>query len=90
MRVSDSVVRPSSRFQPTPAGEGGRCLAQEAEAYAAKLQPTPAGEGGRCPRDRATRLPHRGFNPRPPVRAGDAAAFVVVCNSDLVSTHARR
>ncbi len=37
-----------------------------------KFQPTPAGEGGRCGRGQASAGAVECFNPRPPVRAGDA------------------
>ncbi len=44
-----------------------------AEWAVVSFQPTPAGEGGRCCRSTLHSVPLPGFNPRPPVRAGDAA-----------------
>ena len=60
-------------FQSAPAIAGGRCLfGNAASAVAALFQSAPAIAGGRCGNDRGHARGTAGFNPRPPLLAGDA------------------
>ena len=46
---------------------------QSQRLQAAEFQSTPANTGGRCAHAPARNRRHRGFNPRPPILAGDAS-----------------
>ena len=53
------------------------------------FQSTPAIAGGRCQSPGGCRCTGFGFNPRPPLLAGDAPQITVSCHIERVSIHAR-
>jgi len=76
--LSHALKRRHSRFQSAPADEGGRCRAWAVPVKPATLfQSAPADEGGRCaPAARPSPRRPPSFNPRPPMKAGDACTTV--------------
>ncbi len=78
-------------FQSAPAGEGGRCLTLGWDrTLNEQFQSAPAGEGGRCPPLSSFATMIGCFNPRPPVKAGDAAMDIAEEVARAVSIRARR
>jgi len=92
MLVYDKKCVNHSKFQPTPADDGGRCAVTGGKGEPGSwFQPTPADDGGRCILKGPTWTPTSNcFNPRPPMTAGDAQVFDDVADGGDVSTHARR
>ena len=78
-------------FQSTPANTGGRCDPQAWRgAHFGQFQSTPANTGGRCSTTLLSVYDTIGFNPRPPILAGDAARDCWPARPYRVSIHARQ
>ena len=78
-------------FQSTPTNTGGRCSWPASASAGWRLfQSTPTNTGGRCtiPADFGGAV--KGFNPRPPILAGDAERFPLARASTKVSIHAHQ
>ena len=86
-------ARPIGRaalFQSAPAIAGGRCASRTDRACpSASFQSAPAIAGGRCVAHGAQVAFQLGFNPRPPLLAGDALRRNIMTYQAIVSIRAR-
>ena len=81
---------PLHMFQSTPAITGGRDRTGQAAGVTTEtFQSTPAITGGRDAMITRTICRHCGFNPRPPLLAGETNDVVFVRDGLIVSIHAR-
>ncbi len=80
----------SRQFQSAPAIAGGRCLTPAvAHSIILMFQSAPAIAGGRCRLDLLCAIVQSGFNPRPPLLAGDALDVTDLDSTAMVSIRAR-
>ncbi len=84
-----TLVRPSNWFQSTPTITGGRfCPGCGAALHRHMFQSTPTITGGRFAGSATGRGGAGGFNPRPPLLAGDSSRHLRIGHLALVSIHA--